>query len=264
MHPSFVTAAKGVLAAADIFATTRPGPRLLIYHQVGVDLGRQMEVSEDTFRRQMDWLQENGELVDLETALDRRAEPSAHQLYTIGFDDGYRDLFDVAYPILLKGGIPFTLYLTTSPTETGVALTPGGQADPLTWDQVNEMLASDLMTLGVHTHSHPDLRGMDAGGIADELDRSNALISERCGAVPEHFAYPKGYWDATADSLVRARYRSAALGAGGQVTGDTDPFLLHRIPVQKSDVMAYFTRKMRTGMRLEETVRRVRSGYRGP
>ena len=56
-------AAKAVFALVDPLFGPFPGPRILIYHQVGVNFGREMEVSTDTFRRQLDWMQSHGEIV---------------------------------------------------------------------------------------------------------------------------------------------------------------------------------------------------------
>ena len=58
--------AKVVFAAIDPLFGPFPGPRILIYHQVGVDLGQEMEVSTETFRRQLDWMHTHGEIIPLE------------------------------------------------------------------------------------------------------------------------------------------------------------------------------------------------------
>jgi peptidoglycan/xylan/chitin deacetylase (PgdA/CDA1 family) len=256
--------AKSVFALADIVNGDWPGPRILTYHQVGAELGRQMEVPTEVFIRHLDWLVENGDVLDLETAISRRAEFDAHRLFTLGFDDGYADLYTTAFPLLASRSLPFTLYLTTNPTETSTAMTPGGQAEPLTWNQVRAMADSGLMTLGAHTHTHRDLRGVPEDVIVEELDESNRLIEERCGTVPRHFAYPKGYWDPVAERLIAERYESATLGAGPPVTGETDPLRLHRVAVQKSDGMVFFKRKIKSGMRWEERTRRRVRNYQGP
>jgi peptidoglycan/xylan/chitin deacetylase (PgdA/CDA1 family) len=192
-----------------------------------------------------------------------RSDAEANRLFVLTFDDGYRDLYTTAFPILAERGLPFTLYLTTHPVETGDPLTDSDQAAPLTWDQVNEMLESGLMTLGAHTHRHVDLREYGPTRIAAELDRSNQLIEKRTGVHPRHFAYPWGYWSEDAEPLVRVRYDTATLGAGPPITEDTDLHRLHRIPVQRSDGMTFFRRKLDTGMQLEEKVRRRLRGYEG-
>ncbi|MFQ5517051.1 MAG: polysaccharide deacetylase family protein [Acidimicrobiia bacterium] len=239
-----------------------PGPRLLIYHQVGTDLGREMEVATAVFSRQLDWLTARGTIVDLEDAVARRGSPESSSLFVLTFDDGYADMFSAAYPQLRQRGLPFTLYLTSGPIQEASPQAPG--AEPLTWDQAREMYASGLMTVGAHTHSHPDLRSIDAASIADELRRSDELIEEQLGVRPLHFAYPKGYWAAPAEKLVAARYDTAVLGAGPPLTQSTNLYRLSRIPVQRSDGVYFFARKMRRGMRLEEWARCRIKGYRNP
>ena len=56
----------------------------------------------------------------------------------------------------------------------------------------------------------------------------------------------------------RARFRSAALaGTRPNPYGATDPYRLHRSPVQVADGMRWFERKLAGGMRVEDDVRRL-------
>jgi peptidoglycan/xylan/chitin deacetylase (PgdA/CDA1 family) len=256
--------AKGVFAAADLFFGGFEGPRILIYHQIEAGLGRQMEVTKRAFVAQLDWLADNGDVVDLDTAVAQRGRPDSRHDYVLTFDDGYDDFFRHGFPELERRGMPFVLYLTTHPVETGEPLFPGGGADPLTWDQVERMAASGLMTLGAHTHRHLDFRRLDSAAAIEELDRSNELIERRMGVVPRHFAYPWGYWAQPGHAAVADRYATATLGTGAPITADSDPLLLNRVAVQLSDGVFFFRRKMKRGMRLEDVVRRRITGYRGP
>lgn len=254
---------KALFASADLVRRRVIGPRILIYHQVGSDLGREMEVSIDHFRRQLDWMDKHGKVVPLEDALARVLDPNADRLFVLSFDDGYRDIYQNAFPLLAKRQLPFTLYLTTHPIESGVALTPGGRADPLSWEQVGQMNATGLMTVGSHTHRHPDLRKLGTNVIEEELDISNQLIRERVGVTVRHFAYPWGYWAEKAEPHVKARFSTAVLGAGPPITAGNDPHRIHRVPIQRSDGMVFFPWKVKRGMRLEETIRRRLRGYEG-
>ena len=256
--------AKGIFAAADVATGSMSGPRILIYHQIGAGLGRQMEVSEDTFVCQIDWMQRNGDIVSLESAIDGRGTEQVEQSFVVTFDDGYRDVYERAWPILRNRGLPFTLYLTTNPVESRVPLTPGGAAEPLEWPQIVEMLESGLMTLGAHTHTHRDLSKLDATAIRAEVERSNELIARRAGVVARHFTYPWGYWSQEADGVIREFYHTATLGSGPEITSATDPFLVNRVPVQLGDGMMFFKAKMTRGMRLEDVARRRLTGYTGP
>ena len=257
-------AVKLAAAAGDKVVGPLRGPRILIYHQVGAGTGLEMEVTTDDFRRQLDWLGENGEVVDLETAVSSRSLPRSSRMFVLTFDDGYADMYHHAFPLLRERGLAFTLYLTSGPIETRKPLREDGRAEPLTWDQVGEMAEQGRVTIGAHTHTHPDLRSIDEAEVAEEVTVSNRLIEDRLGVEPRHFTYPWGYWSPQADRVVRSAYETATLGSGKAVTGATDPLLLNRVPVQLSDGITFFRHRMVGGLRLEDRVRRLVRGYRGP
>lgn len=258
-------AAKALSIAIDPLLGRVPGPRILIYHQVGTDLGREMEVKTAAFIRQLDWLQTHGEIIDLESALRRSSEPDAARLFVLTFDDGFADVYHNAFPALQMRELPFTLYLTSRPIETGEPLDPGyPEALPLTWDQVGEMVDTGLVTVGAHTHSHPDLRRLRSSEVGEELDTSNRLIEERTGVRPRHFTYPWGWWSRDADLLVRDRYDTATLGAGAGILPQSDRLQLNRVPVQRSDGSLFFSRKCSGGAPLENRIRRFVTKYDGP
>ncbi len=258
-------ALKSLLAAPELVAHRRPGPRLLIYHQVGTSIGREMEISSSMFADQIAYLLSEGSIVSLDEALERFGTDGADRLFVITFDDGYADVYDNAFPVLAALRIPFSLYLTTAPIEeqTNGTFKRSG-AVPLSWDRVAEMHATGLVTIGNHTHTHPDLRHMAPADVVNELDTSNALIEERLGVRPKHFAYPKGWWSALAEPIVKKRFATAVLGEGPPNTGGTDPLRIHRVAVQKSDGMRFFRRKLSTGLVLEDRLRRILRSYHGP
>ena len=223
-----------------------------------------MEVSLADFRRQMEWLSANRQVVDLGEALVGWEAPGSDLLVVLTFDDGYRDTFETAFPVLRESGLPFTVYLATESIETGVPLGPAGAADPMTWDQIGVMLESGLVTVGAHTHRHSDMRKLSTEAVEEELGISDDLIEMRLGVRPTHFAYPWGFWSPTADRPVKDRYSSAALAGSRHSTRELDPHLLRRYPVQLSDGFRFFRARLRGGLRLEEVIRRRLKGYTGP
>lgn len=240
------------------------GPRLLIYHQVGAGLGRQMEVTLENFRRQLDWLVTEREVVKLGDALRRWDDAGSERLAVLTFDDGYEDTFTTAYPLLEERGLPFTLYVATEQVESGRSLGPQEQATPLSWEMIQTMRSSGLLTVGAHTHTHLDLSTAGKEVIEEELTLSDDLIETRLGVRPAHFAYPWGYWSEDADALVRARYESAVLGGSTRPGVSRGPHMLARYPVQLSDDFVFFKARFNGGFWLEESVRRRLRGYRGP
>ena len=254
--------AKAMFATADLFLVPPTGPRILIYHQVGARSGRQMDVEIADFVAQLDWLENNRDVVPLEAALGSWQTMGSDNLVVLTFDDGYQDLFQTVFPMMKERRLPFTVYVTTSYLERG---SDDNGFEMLSWDQVSEMIDSGLLTVGAHTHTHRDLRTASSDELLREFESSDELINDRLGFYPDHFAYPWGYWSDAADALVRGRYSSAVLGAPPvRKPAGYDPYLVHRFPVQLSDGSLWFKARIRRGLLVEEAVRRGLRGYRGP
>lgn len=255
--------AKLAIVAVEAPLPPSPGPRLLIYHQVGAGLDREMEVTESAFRRHVEISRRSPyRVVALEEALDNWGADNAGHSVVFTFDDGYRDLYETAYPILRAAELPFVCYLATESIETGRPLGPPG-SEPLTWGQVEEMLGSGLLTVGAHTHTHLDLRHASGQQVEHEIGTSNQLIADRLGIDAKHFAYPWGYWSQTAHDVVARRYESAVLGGAVRSTVLLDPQKVNRIPIQLSDGVIGFRAKLRTRGVAEERIRRMFRGNWG-
>jgi peptidoglycan/xylan/chitin deacetylase (PgdA/CDA1 family) len=180
----------------------------------------------------------------------------------VTFDDGTADFADIALPILVEHRVPAVLYVATDFIESQRSFPQDGK--PLSWAAIRDALATGLVTLGSHTHSHALLDRVDAATAADELDRSLELLYERAEVTAAHFAYPKAL--AGNDAVqreVRSRFRSAAVaGTRPNRYGATDPWLLARSPVQRADGMEFFEQKLRGGLRLEDDFRRLANRVR--
>lgn len=250
-------AGKALFAAADLTLPSLPGPRILIYHQVGAETGKQTDLALGDFAWQIEWLAKHREVVELEAAIGRWDEPDSDRLAVVTFDDGYRDTFTTAFPILSDHNIPFTLYVSTK-------MIGSGDESFLDWDHIGVMLESGLLTIGSHTHTHADLRHLDEEEILQEVGEADNMIQRRLGIAPAHFAYPWGYWSEVAEHVVRERYESAALGAACRAVFGLDAHRLHRFPVQLSDGKRWFRLRLSGGLMIEERVRRRLRGYRGP
>lgn len=266
---------KGAAAAGDRIRRPDDGVVVLLYHRVGARTRTEIDLPAATFDRQMAWLAASGRAVSLDRALNLVATrapdgetPTAARSRTpdrpvvVTFDDGTADLADVALPILVRHGIPATVYLATRYTDEGLPWPAGGQ--PLSWTAAAEMLDSGLVSFGSHTHSHALLDRLPPGQAAEELERSQELIQDHLQVPAEHFAYPKAVTPSPhVEAEVRARFRSAALGGSRpNPYGRTDRFRLARTAVQVSDGTTFFRHKAEGGMALEDTARRAANRVR--
>ena len=136
------------------------------------------------------------------------------------FDDGYRDFYTDAFPILKKYQMKSTIFLISSFL---------GRNDFLTLDQVTEMLGSGLIEVGSHTLHHANLKKANLNYATDEIVQSKANLEKLFGISVESFAYPYGAYDDQTVKLVKeASYSAAVSTAPGVSHTQDDLFTLKR------------------------------------
>ena len=235
------------------------GVVFLLYHRVGARTPTAVDLPTALFDDQMAWLASQRLQVGIDAALESLdgPAPSDPDPVVVTFDDGTADLVEVVLPILCRHRIPAVFYVATDFIEHSRTFPNDGV--PLSWAAVREAVSTGLVTIGSHTDTHALLDRVDPAVAAAELDRSRQLIEDRAGVSPLDFAYPKAVVGTPeVEALVRARFRSAALGGcRPNPYGRTDPHRLTRSPIQLSDGMRYFERKVAGGMALEDRLRRV-------
>ena len=271
MSPTLVRRAAwtGMGAAArarDRIRPPRSGAVVLIYHRVGATSPMSVDLPVAQFRDQVAALAGRAaRLGDLLGPLSDGADLGSPNPVVVTFDDGTADVLDEALPVLVDHGVPMLLYLATQFVDEGRSFEFDGR--PVSWAGLRDALASGLLEVGSHTHSHALLDRIPPGAVDDELDRSIALIEDNLGVTPCHFAYPKGLaGHAEARRAVEARFASAAVGGSrANEPGRTDPWALARTPVQVIDDDRRFAAKLDGGLALEEDLRSAvnRLRYRG-
>ncbi len=201
---------------------------VLNYHKID-DIDNPLAVTPAEFAEQVGYLADNGYHTITPDQLMGylkygRALPDKPILIT--FDDGYRDNYANAYPILKKHGFTATIFLVTDLV--------GNDDRFLTWDEAREMHKNGFV-FGSHTVSHLPLTTLDPEQIAGELAASAAEIERQLGARPRYFAYPTGAYNLKIEELVRqSGYRAAFTIRYGQVGLESDPYALERIPIYHS------------------------------
>lgn len=104
---------------------------ILGYHQIADDIANAereaipgMVISTHTFRRQMEFVRERYAVLSLDEAgAVLRGETSTERpAVVITFDDGYRSVYDQAWPVLRELGLPATVFLNTGPIGTNQML----------------------------------------------------------------------------------------------------------------------------------------------
>ncbi len=151
------------------------------------------------------------------------------------FDDGYRDNYTNALPLLKHLGIPFAVYATTGFADNKKSMWwyPNEKLG-LGLDELKALDAEPLCTICAHTVSHPRLVTLTADEQRKEIIESKETLEQWLGHPIDHFSYPHGAYNDDTISIVRdCGFHTALLAWGGTVRLGDNPFLLHRIELKQ-------------------------------
>jgi peptidoglycan/xylan/chitin deacetylase (PgdA/CDA1 family) len=208
----------------------------------------------DTFAEQMRLLHDAGySTLRVAEAVEgiRRNSPEMSKAVVITFDDGFRNFYSKAFPVLNQFGFTATVYLPTD--HIGKTAKQFMGRDCLTWGEI-QALQEQGISFGSHTMSHPKLYGLPWDVIEREVSLSKQIIEQELGASVTSFAYPYAF--PQVDRLFKESFRRLLCGSGytngvcttiGMCRASTDPFFLSRLPVNSCDDASFFRAKLLGG-----------------
>ncbi len=169
---------------------------------------------------------------------------------SITFDDGFRDNYEHAWPVLKRHGYPATMFVVSGlagRTNEWMRREAWPARYLASWEEIREM-AGEGIEIGSHTESHAALTECDAETLAREVRESKAEIERRIGKPARFFAYPYGLLDERAPTAVAAAGYEAACSTRSGFNGPgADPFALRRLEVYGSDSLWRFAVKIAWG-----------------
>jgi peptidoglycan/xylan/chitin deacetylase (PgdA/CDA1 family) len=203
-----------------------------MYHSISTQAGP-TSIAPDVFAAQMQAIARSGvSVISLDEFVAARTGQTTlpPRAAILTFDDGYTDFADLAWPVIRDLAMPVTVFLPTG--HVGGAEVWRGHAEPprplMGWDAIVR-LAGEGVDFGGHTVSHPDLLAMSHGQRQDEIVRCHAVISDRIGRPPRHFAPPYGLSDAALRAQIATLYHSSCGTRLGQADAHSDLFDLPRL-----------------------------------
>lgn len=177
------------------------GPRtvVLCYHSIS-DTGSFLSVTPGGFRTQLRRLKSEGfsfaSIRDVAREL-RAGRISQEKRAVITFDDGYRDNYEHALPVLLEEEVPATFFVTTGLLGRDDAITSQfAQITGREWQFLGAGQLRDLrrqgFEVGSHAHSHRNLARAPAEDVEWELTHSKTVLEDILSEEVDMFAYPFG------------------------------------------------------------------------
>ncbi len=183
---------------------------ILIYHSVRPHSlteslsQKYYDVAPDSLKRQFQYLKDHNYVVIgldyLAIALERNIILPPKSV-VITFDDGWRNQYLYAFPLLRKYNYTATFFIFTDAID---------HDNFLTWDQVRVMNNTGMI-IGGHTESHPYLPDIkDLNTLREEIIGGKHVIEDRIGQKIDLFAYPYGhYTDKIIEIVKEAGYTAA-------------------------------------------------------
>jgi len=218
---------------------------ILTYHRFAQDCPSPLCMPAAAFRAQMRYLKDNRYHVlsaDELLAFVQHRRPLPPRSVLITIDDGYRSVYEIAYPILREFDFSAVLFIYTELIDVSPIA--------LTWNQLEEMRRNGF-AVGSHTIRHSDLtlpREGESGAefaarVENELVGSKQVLDRRLGQDTWLLAYPYGNYDPkVVASSQRAGYKLAMSVKRGGNPFFANPFTLKRDQILERDLPTFVKR----------------------
>ena len=196
---------------------------ILYYHSIKSVANNELCTPPDKFEKQIAYLSQHGyhsvTLTQLYNFFYGNGQLPDKPI-VITFDDGYKDNYTTAFPILNKYNFNATVFVITSNV---------GHSNNLSWSQLKDLTHNDWLVES-HTVSHYDLTKLDSTTLAQELKDSKTSLEKQLGATVDYFAYPDGQFNEKVEKAVKnAGYLMAFTTQRGWADRVMDPLLIHRV-----------------------------------
>lgn len=227
--------------------------RVLLYHSVSSDGHRDpLTVSKDQLEEHFRYLKAKGySSISLSQliAYHRHEEPLPPKPVLITFDEGFKNCFDLAYPLAKAYGMKINLFLVPAFMLRGTYIN-------LPCMGINELSQMDpaLVETALHSFMHQRYAELTPAQVEADIDICQRYLDglgiryQPCLAYP-HGAYPgnDGVLQPWMSDILDQKGIQLAFGEGNCITGLPlrDPFLIGRYDVKGGDSFRTFRWRLR-------------------
>jgi peptidoglycan/xylan/chitin deacetylase (PgdA/CDA1 family) len=171
----------------------------------------------------------------------------------ITFDDGERNVYEYAFPILKKYGYKAIVFLVVDYVgkENTWDMSVGRHVQHASWDEIMEMKKSGV-EFGSHTLTHRNMMKLTEEEIEHELLESKSVLEKRLGACTS-ISYP---FNRVNPAIIRkVRAAGYAHGFGGRGTG---MLTIKKEAIYITDTVLSFATKVKGTPRVLYNVERMK------
>ncbi len=210
-------------------------PPFLLYHKIDLPTAdvriRGAFTAPKKFEKQISYLLKKGfsfyTASELVTHYKNHGEFPKHSA-AITFDDGWKDNFTNAFPVLKKHGVKTTIFLVPSCIgQTTAKVTADGEdtRGHLSETDILEMSASGI-EFGSHSFNHKLFHQISQQEIEFEVTESKKTIENLTQKECSVFAYPAGFFTAYAKDAIK---NAGFIAAFSTIYGSPDALDLYAI-----------------------------------
>ncbi len=179
-----------------LFSKT-PTVTVVLYHRVSDEFRDSLTTGVEQFDRQMTLISRYCHPLTIEQVINGQLPlHTSKPLVCVTFDDGYKDNYSNAVPLLLRHRIPAAFFVSTGfiGTERAFPHDMGKRSERIanmSWDDLRTMKASGF-SIGSHTVSHIDCASAPADDVQRELRDSLQQLRAELSLHDLILAYPFG------------------------------------------------------------------------
>lgn len=217
---------------AEFTAFKQQSAPVLMYHGVGPEEGtdwpKSLIMPAEVFEEHLQYLTQKGyQLITVEELAHKLEKGESVEGYAaLSFDDGYKNNYSVAYPLLKKYNAKASFFVVNKDI---------GDAIHMNEAEIKELIAAG-MELGSHTTSHAPLSDIDEKYLAWELATSRYYLKKNFdGYIVRTLAYPNGKYNETVISEAQKygfyRALTGKVGVNNVQTFSQAPMEMYRVTV---------------------------------
>ncbi len=205
----------------------------------------------ERFEEILDLLEERTRIIEpelLERCLQGCADADDKPPVMLSFDDGYREIYTTAFPMMrargLKGMVSIVVGYTGSRNMWDIM---GGKSHHLSWSEIEKLVDNGWQVCS-HTMTHPDLKRSTDDRLSWELERSKDILERTLAREIPAVAYPFGRFNTRVlRAAHKAGYRIGFTVGAETWNGPRVPLTTIRVPVYKIDTNSLILAKVNPG-----------------
>lgn len=228
-------------------------PAILMYHRIGHRPGDGLTVSPELFEKQLEYLRKNNfqtiSLLDWYNSV-KNGEKLPAKSVILTFDDGYKDNWDIAAPLLQKYGFTATVFMVAEQigkiNNWDIGHSQRYGAELMSKEELSRWLQ---MGCQVESHGvqHLAWTNLTKEQMMAEASQSKKILEEELGIKIHFFCYPYGLLNDQSKEVLKKVGYLGALAILHGASWKTDPidfFALPRIKISERDHLFKFSWKV--------------------